>query len=70
MVIVTRQEFYQCLTARADELFEPAEAVICTDRPVEALVEPALAPSIGVGTAPCATDSTMAVSRSAASAGH
>ncbi|MFI6396292.1 transposase [Nonomuraea sp. NPDC050540] len=39
-----RQEFYQCLTARADELFELAEAVLCTDGPVKTLVDPALAP--------------------------
>ncbi|MFI6532218.1 transposase [Nonomuraea sp. NPDC050547] len=39
-----RQEFYQCLTAGADELFELAEAVLCTDGPVKTLVDPALAP--------------------------
>jgi DDE superfamily endonuclease len=39
-----RQEFYQCLTARADELFELAEAVLCTDGPVKTLVDLALAP--------------------------
>jgi hypothetical protein len=39
-----RQEFYQCLTARADELFELAEAVLCTDGPVTTLVDLALAP--------------------------
>lgn len=39
-----RQEFYQCLTARSDELFELAEAVLCTDGPVKTLVELALAP--------------------------
>lgn len=26
-----RQEFYECLTARADALFELVEAVLCTD---------------------------------------
>ncbi|MGK5554790.1 NF041680 family putative transposase, partial [Actinomadura kijaniata] len=39
-----RQGFYECLTARADELFELAEAVLCTDGPVRTLVGLALAP--------------------------
>jgi hypothetical protein len=26
-----RQDLHRCLTARADELFELAEAVLCTD---------------------------------------
>jgi hypothetical protein len=39
-----RQEFYQCLTARADALFELTEAVLCTDGPITTLVELALAP--------------------------
>lgn len=34
-----RQEFYQCLTSRADALFELSEAVLCTDGPVTSLVE-------------------------------
>jgi len=28
-----RQEFYRCLPARADALFELAEAVLCADGP-------------------------------------
>jgi hypothetical protein len=39
-----RQAFYNCLTARGDELFELAEAVLCTDGPVKTLVDLALAP--------------------------
>jgi DDE superfamily endonuclease len=36
--------FYGCLRARADELFELTDAVLCTDGPVRTLVELALAP--------------------------
>lgn len=39
-----RQEFYGCLTARADALFELAEAVLCTEGPVRSLVGLSLAP--------------------------
>ncbi|MFI7643837.1 transposase [Nonomuraea sp. NPDC049400] len=39
-----RQEIYGCLTARADELFELAEAVLCADGPVRTLVGLALTP--------------------------
>ncbi|WP_245641998.1 NF041680 family putative transposase [Nonomuraea candida] len=39
-----RRESYACLTARGDELFELAEAVLCTDGPVKTLVDLALAP--------------------------
>jgi hypothetical protein len=39
-----RAGFYGCLTARADELFELTEAVLCTEGPVRTLVELALAP--------------------------
>lgn len=39
-----RSEFYRCLTARADALFELADAVLCADGPVKSLVELALAP--------------------------
>jgi hypothetical protein len=39
-----RQEFYECLTARADVLFELAEAVLCTDGPVRSLAGLSLAP--------------------------
>lgn len=38
-----RQEFYDCLTARADALFELCEAVLCTDGPVVSLPELSLA---------------------------
>jgi len=34
-----RREFYDCLTARADAVFELAEAVLCNDGPVRSLVE-------------------------------
>jgi hypothetical protein len=34
-----RQEFYQCLTVRADALFELTDAVLCADGPVGSLVE-------------------------------
>jgi hypothetical protein len=39
-----RVGFYDCLTARADELFELTDALLCTDGPVRTLVELALAP--------------------------
>src|SRR6266496_375286 len=39
-----RQEFYRCLPARADALFELAEAVLCADGPVRSLAELSLAP--------------------------
>lgn len=38
-----RREFYQCLTARADTLFELSDAVLCADGPVTSLVELSLA---------------------------
>jgi len=38
-----RTDFYRCLTARADELFELADALLCTDGPVKSLVGLALA---------------------------
>jgi hypothetical protein len=38
-----REEFHDCLTARADVLFELADAVLCADGPVTALVELSLA---------------------------
>jgi hypothetical protein len=38
-----RQEFYRCLTARADALFELCDAVLCIDGPVTSLVELSLA---------------------------
>lgn len=39
-----RGEFYGCLTARADALFELTDALLCTEGPVRTLVELALAP--------------------------
>jgi len=48
-----RAEFYNCPTARADALFELADALLCTDRPVKNLVE--LAPEHGAATAHCTT---------------
>jgi hypothetical protein len=38
-----RQEFYECLVARADTLFELTDAVLCTEGPVTSLVELSLA---------------------------
>jgi hypothetical protein len=34
-----RRQFYDCLTARTDALFELADAVLCADGPVHSLVE-------------------------------
>src|SRR4051794_40161266 len=34
-----RDEFYSCLTARSDALFELADAVLCGDGPVRSLAE-------------------------------
>jgi hypothetical protein len=39
-----RNELYECLAARADALFELADAVLCADGPVRTLVELALEP--------------------------
>ncbi|SCF88935.1 DDE superfamily endonuclease [Streptomyces sp. DconLS] len=39
-----RTDFYDSLTARANALFELADAVLCTDGPVRSLVDLALAP--------------------------
>jgi hypothetical protein len=47
-----RTDFYDCLTARANALFELADAVLCTDEPVRSLVDLALAPSTAGATAP------------------
>ncbi|MGW1109248.1 NF041680 family putative transposase, partial [Streptomyces sp. NPDC002540] len=38
-----RVEFYECLYARADTLFELTDAVLCVDGPVKTLVELSLA---------------------------
>ena len=34
VLAVFRRDFYECLTARADALFELTDAVLCTDGPV------------------------------------
>jgi DDE superfamily endonuclease len=39
-----RRDFYACLTARADELCELADAVLCADGPVRSLAALSLAP--------------------------
>ena len=39
-----RRDFHACLTARADELSELAEAVLCADGPVRNLAALSLAP--------------------------
>ena len=39
-----RADFHACLTARADELSELADAVLCTDGPVRDLAGLSLAP--------------------------
>jgi len=39
-----REELYQCFTARADELFELADGVLCAEGPVKTLVGLSLAP--------------------------
>src|SRR5713226_3354652 len=39
-----RRELYRCFTARADALFEVADAVLCADGPVKTLVGLSLAP--------------------------
>lgn len=44
-----RLAFYACLTARADALFELADAVLCTEGPVRSLVGLSLAPEHRVG---------------------
>jgi len=50
-----RLGFYGCLTARGDELFELADAVLCADGPVRALAGLSLTPEHRVATAPCMT---------------
>src|SRR4051794_41855097 len=40
----SRLEFHACLTARGDELFELAAAVLCADGPVRTLAGLSLAP--------------------------
>jgi hypothetical protein len=48
-------DLYPCLLPRADELFELADALLCTRGPVKTLVGLALAVSTGAGAAPCTT---------------
>lgn len=43
-LVAFRRGFYECLTARADALFELCEAVLCADGPVRSLVGLSLAP--------------------------
>lgn len=43
-LITFRREFYACLSARADALFELTDAVLCTEGPVRSLVGLSLAP--------------------------
>jgi hypothetical protein len=38
-----RHAFYQCLTTRADALFELTDAALCTEGPITSLVELSLA---------------------------
>jgi DDE superfamily endonuclease len=44
-----RDQLYGCLTARADELFELADAVLCAEGPVRVLAGLSLAPGHGRG---------------------
>ena len=39
-----RADFYRCLIARAEALFELTDALLCTDGPVTSLVDLTLAP--------------------------
>ena len=50
-----RGELYGCFTARADGLFDLADALLCADGPVRTLVGLSLVPERGAGTAPCMT---------------
>ncbi|GLY42877.1 hypothetical protein Amsp01_089000 [Amycolatopsis sp. NBRC 101858] len=42
-LLALRQEFYRCLTRRADALFELTDAVLCADGPVRSVAELSLA---------------------------
>lgn len=44
-----RAEFYECLSARADALFDLTDAVLCADGPVTSLVQLSLQPSFRRG---------------------
>ena len=55
-----RQELYDCLTLRADALFELTDAVLCAPGAMRSAVELTLVPSTGAGTERCMTASTRA----------
>jgi DDE superfamily endonuclease len=44
LLAVFRRDLYRCFTARADALFEPADAVLCAEGPVKTLVGLSLVP--------------------------
>jgi hypothetical protein len=44
-----RERLHGCLTARGDALFELADAVLCSDRPVRSLVQLSLEPEFRRG---------------------
>jgi hypothetical protein len=48
-----RGEFYECLTARRDDLFELTDAVLCAHGTVKTPVDLTRCPNTGVGTARC-----------------
>ena len=50
-----RQSLYECLKARADALFELADAVLCADHAVTSLVQLCLEPESPAATARCMT---------------
>ena len=50
-----RRDFHACLTARKDEIFELADAVLCADGPVRSLAGLSLVPGTGVATVRCMT---------------
>ena len=50
-----RLDFHACLTARADELSELADAVLCADGPVRNLAGLSLAPEHRRGHGACMT---------------
>ena len=50
-----RLDFHACLTARADELCELADAVLCAGGPVRSLAGLSWRRSTGAATVPCMT---------------
>jgi len=46
-----RQSLYECLDARADALFELADAVLCADHAVTSLVQLSLEPELSTASA-------------------